>query len=60
MFNITGNGNIWLCIVNSNIGITYRSNYGMGIPSITFEWTEIGQSDNQQDLYNNGILNEVG
>ena len=53
------NSNEWLCIVNSNIGVTYRSNYGMGIPSITFEWTEIGQADNQQDLYNNGILNEV-
>lgn len=53
------NSNEWLCIVNSNIGVTYKSNYGMGIPSITFEWTEIGQADNQQDLYNNGILNEV-
>lgn len=53
------NGNIWLCIVNSNISVIYKSNYGMGIPSITFEWTEVGHADNQQDLYNNGVLNEV-
>lgn len=54
------NSNEWLCIVNSNIGVTYKSSFGMGIPSITFEWTEIGKADNQQDLYNNGILDEVG
>lgn len=53
------NGNIWLCIVNSNINVTYKSNYGMGIPSIQFNWTEIGDATNQQDLYNNGILAEV-
>ena len=53
-------GNEWLCIVNSNIAVTYKSGSGMGIPSITFEWTEIGKADNQQDLYNNGILDEVG
>lgn len=53
------NGNIWLCIVNSNIGITYKAGYGMGIPVINFEWTEIGDAQSQQDLYNNGILDEV-
>lgn len=54
------NGNIWLIIVNSNIGVTYKSNFGMGIPVINFEWTEIGDAESQQDLYSNGILNEVG
>ena len=53
------NGNVWLCIVNSNIGVTYKSNFGMGIPVINFEWTEIGNATSQQDLYNNGILTEV-
>ena len=53
------NGNEWLCIVNSNIGVTYKSNYGMGIPVINFEWTEVGDAQSQQDLYNNGILDEV-
>lgn len=54
------NSNEWLCIVNSNIGVTYKSGSGMGIPVINFEWTEIGDAENQQDLYNNGILDEVG
>lgn len=54
------NSNEWLCIVNSNIGVTYKSNFGMGIPVINFEWTEIGDAESQQDLYNNGILDEVG
>ena len=53
------NSNEWLCIVNSNIDINYKERYGMGIPSITFNWTQIGDASNQQDLYNNGILNEV-
>lgn len=53
------NGNEWLCIVNSNIGVTYKSSFGMGIPVINFEWTEVGDAQNQQDLYNNGILDEV-
>ena len=53
------NGNIWLCIVNSNIYVSYKEGTGMGIPVISFDWTEIGESNNQQSLYNNGILSEV-
>ena len=53
------NSNEWLCIVNSNIEVSYKEKYGMGIHSITFNWTEIGDASNQQDLYNNGILDEV-
>ena len=52
-------GNEWLCIVNSNISVTYKDGSGMRIPVINFNWTEIGKADNQQDLYNNGVLNEV-
>lgn len=53
------NGNIWLCIINDNVSLNYKENFGMGIPVITFNWTEIGHADNQQDLYNNGIITEV-
>ena len=48
-----------MCIVSSNINVSYKSNFGMGIPVINFEWTEIGDATNQQDLYNNGVLKEV-
>ena len=53
------NSNEWLCIVNDNIGVTYKQNSGMSIPVINFNWTEIGSADNQKDLYNSGILTEV-
>ena len=59
MFNITGNGNIWLCVINQNITTAFRNNYGMGIPTINFSWTQIGDANTYKDLYNNGILNEV-
>lgn len=54
------NGNIWLCIIVNNPQITYRNGSGMGIPQVAFDWIEVGKADNQQDLYNNGILNTLG
>ena len=54
------NGNIWLCIIVNNPQITYRNGSGMGIPQVAFDWVEVGKADNQQDLYNNGILNTLG
>lgn len=50
------NGNIWLCIVTGSPQVTYRSGSGMGIPQVTFDWTEIGKSNNQEDLYANGLV----
>ena len=50
------NGNIWLCIVTGSPQVTYRSGSGMGIPQVTFDWTEIGKSDSQEDLYANGLV----
>ena len=50
---------MWLCMVTDSPKVTYRSNSGMRIPQIQFNWTQIGDANNQQDLYNNGILNEV-
>ena len=50
------NGNIWLCIVTSSPQVTYKTGSGMGIPQVVFDWTEIGKSDNQDDLYANGLV----
>ena len=50
-------GNCWLVAVTNSPQITYKANSGMRIPNVQFEWKEIGISDNQQDLYNNGIIN---
>lgn len=53
-------GNIWLIMVVSNINVNYKTGSGLGIPQVQFNWTEIGQADNQLDLYNAGITNIQG
>lgn len=50
------NGNIWLLCITGNPSITYNNNYGMGIASTSFEWTEQGKYDNEDDLYDNGFI----
>lgn len=54
------NGNEWLIIITGTPQISYASGSGIGIPIVQFGWTEIGDASNQQDLYNSGIINEVG
>lgn len=50
------NGNKWLCMVTNNPQITYKIGSNMAIPQVQFSWTQIGDSESQADLYNNGIL----
>ena len=54
------NGNEWLVVVTGNPQVSYASGSGLGVPVVQFGWTEIGDANNQQDLYNSGIINEVG
>lgn len=54
------NGNEWLIIITGTPQVSYASGSGIGIPIVQFGWTEIGDANNQQDLYNFGIINEVG
>lgn len=54
------NGNEWLVVVTGNPQVSYASGSGLGVPVVQFSWTEIGDANNQQDLYNSGIINEVG
>lgn len=49
------NGHSWLMFVTDNISTSYEDKYGMGIADVSFDWTEIGDSNNQADLYNNGL-----
>ena len=50
------NGQMWLLIVTGTPSVSYDSNYGMGMMTASFDWTEIGDPTNQQDLYNSGII----
>lgn len=52
-------GAIWLCFITGSPTVNYVENSGMGIPQVSFEWTEIGKVDNQQDLYNSGMVGEL-
>lgn len=49
------NGNLWMVMVNDNVNIGYAQGSGMGIPNVQFNWTEIGDSNNNMDLYNAGL-----
>lgn len=49
-------GNVWLCIVVDSPQVTYKTGSGMAIPQVQFNWVQIGDANNQADLYNNGIL----
>lgn len=53
------NGNIWLVMIVDNPQFTYKSGYGMGLPTVAFNWAEIGDANNQMDLYLNGIIEGI-
>lgn len=53
------NGNMWLVIVTGNPSVSYKQNLGGKLPNVSFEWTSVGDPDSQEDLYNNGFLDEV-
>lgn len=50
------NGNIWMLMIVGNPSVSYNNNYGMGIANVSFEWTEQGKYDNEDDLYDNGFI----
>ena len=54
------NGNAWLCIIVDNPQVSYKNGFGMAVPQVQFNWTQIGDVNSQQDLYNNGVLTEAG
>lgn len=52
------NGNIWCVFVTDSPTVNYVANYGMGISSVSFSWTEIGDLDNQEDWDTNNLVKE--
>lgn len=53
------NGNIWLCMINGSPTMAYKEASGMSVPQITFTWVQIGDANSQDDLYNNGVIDEA-
>lgn len=52
-------GNYYLCIVTGSPQTTYLTGSNMQIPQVQFNWVEIGDGENVQDLYNNGLLESL-
>ena len=50
------NGNIKLVRINPSPTVAYNQTYGNRITTVTFQWTEQGAYNNQEDLYYNELL----
>lgn len=50
------NGNAWLCMITDSPTVNYKEGSSLQIPMVNFNWTQIGDENNQLDLYYNGIL----
>lgn len=53
------NGRIWLCVITSAPSIEYEKASGMALATVGVDYAEIGDSNNQTDLYNAGLVSEV-
>lgn len=50
------NGNIWIVQIVGSPSISYNQSTGNGVIDISFSWAEQGDWNNQDDLYNNGLI----
>lgn len=50
------NGNIWLVSVIGDVNTNYDSLFGMGIVTVNFNYAEIGDSTNTDDLIRTGFV----
>lgn len=50
------NGNNWLVYFTGNPNMSYDNNYGQGMVKVNAEWTEIGDPNDKDDLYENGLI----
>ena len=50
------NGNNWLVYFTGNPNMSYDNNYGQGMVKVNAEWTEVGDPNDKNDLYENGLI----
>lgn len=50
------NGNNWLVYFTGNPNTSYDNNYGQGMVKVNAEWTEVGDPNDKNDLYENGLI----
>ena len=51
--------NSWLMMVVDTPTISYKSGSGMALTDVGFNYVSIGDPNNQQDLYNTGMVEEA-
>lgn len=49
------NGNYWLVIITGNPTVEYDNNYGMGVMTANFQWSEVGDANNANDMKSVGL-----
>lgn len=49
------NGNYWLVIITGNPTVEYDNNYGMGVVTTNFQWSEVGDANNPSDMKSVGL-----
>ena len=47
-------------LFTSDIELTFRNEWGMGIANFNATWTEIGSAEDQYDLQNSGLIDIGG
>lgn len=50
------NGNNWLVYFTGNPSATYDNNVGQSMVKVNAEWTEVGDSNDKTDLFENGLI----
>lgn len=50
------NGNSWLVYFTGNPSVSYDNSYGQGMAKVSAVWTEIGDVNSKDDLYDNGLI----
>ena len=50
------NGNNWLVYFTGNPSVVYDNNYGQGMLKVSAKWTEVGDPNDKNDLYENGLI----
>lgn len=50
------NGNLWLCMITQNPSTEYLPGSGMGMVNVSSGWSEVGDANNRQDLYDCGLI----
>ena len=50
------NGNSWLAYFTGNPNLSYDNSFGQGMVKISAEWTEVGDVNDKDDLFENGLI----